>query len=98
MAVTLKNVSEEVGQKLNPLATKAPVSSVGAEVLTLDPPVAHDPFTSKKIVLLGVKPVPEIVPAAWSKEMSGTGTSCPPLAAYLVHCPSFLNGVLWASV
>src|SRR5215208_7873796 len=53
------------------------------------------PIYMQKTVLLGVKPVPEIVPVAWSKEMSG---SCPALAAYLVHCPSFLNGFPLASV
>src|SRR4051794_38812704 len=90
------------GPSLSGGATKAPVASVGKGPSTNVRPSGK--YTSVSVIgLLGVKPVPEIVPLTASvmlREMSGvgTGTSCPPLAAYLVHCPSFLNGFPLASV
>jgi hypothetical protein len=73
VTLTATNVSEEVGQKLNPLATKAPFSSVERGMFLADPPLGHEIFTTKTIRLLGVKPVPEIVPAAGSRELPALG-------------------------
>jgi hypothetical protein len=61
---------------------KVPVASFCQSVSVLSSPPGE--YTRLSVIgLLGVKPVPEILPPAWSRVMSAveTGTSCPPLAA-----------------
>ena len=84
VAVTATLVLAGSKQKLAPGPTvKAPVASVcqSGSVSIKSWPLGE--YTRLSVsVLFGVKPVTEIVPAAWSREMSAveTGTSCPPLS------------------